>query len=171
MRPHPRAYRWLELGVRLVVGAAFMYAGALKIGDPLQFADQIASFEILPNALINPLALSLPLFEILTGLLLITGLMRRPAALAIALALAVYLAAISWALARGLTIDCGCFGAQAPSRAGMWLDLARDVALLAGAVIAYRYPGAKWHAASQELSQREMDSSVTSAIGTGGKQT
>lgn len=143
MRLDSRAYRWLDLVVRLVVGAVFVYAGVLKIGDPLQFADRIGSFEILPNVLVNPLALSLPLFEILTGLLLVAGLMRRPAALAIALVFAVYLAAISSALARGLTIDCGCFGAQAPSRARMWLDLARDLALFAGAVIAYRYPGAK----------------------------
>jgi uncharacterized membrane protein YphA (DoxX/SURF4 family) len=133
--------RWLALAVRLVVGGTFVYAGAIKISDPLQLADSIAGFQVLPDAMVNPLALGLPPFEIATGMLLILGWMGRAAALGITTVTGVFLVAIVSALARGLTIDCGCFGAEAPSRSRMWLDLGRDLALFAGALLAYRYQG------------------------------
>jgi hypothetical protein len=57
--------------VWLVLAALFIYAGAIKFRDPLQFADTIAAFAILPQALINVLALSLPPFEVACGLLLV----------------------------------------------------------------------------------------------------
>ena len=131
--------RWLVLAIRIALGAAFVYAGAIKIQDPSELAITIASFQILPNLLISPLALALPPFEIICGTLLIVGIWRRPAALGITLLLAIFLIAIAAALARGLTIDCGCFGTGTPSRAKMWLDLGRDILLLAAALITYGY--------------------------------
>jgi len=116
-----------------------VYAGVLKISDLLHLADSIAAFQILPNVLVTPLALGLPPFEIATGLLLILGWVRRAAALGIMIITGVFLVAIVSALARGLTIDCGCFGTETPSRGGMWLDLGRDFALLVGALLTYRY--------------------------------
>jgi putative oxidoreductase len=132
-----RGLRWFIVALRIAVGAAFVYAGAIKLGDPLQFADNIASFRILPDSFINPLALSLPMFEVLSGGLLAAGWFRRPAALAIVIVSVVFLAAIASALARGLTIDCGCFGSGVPSRERMWLDLGRDMILLVGALVTY----------------------------------
>jgi putative oxidoreductase len=132
-----RGIHWFQVAVRIAVGAAFVYAGAIKFGDPLQFADNIASFKILPDSFINPLALSLPVFEVLSGVLLVVGWFRRPAALAIVIVTSVFLGAISSALARGLTIDCGCFGSGIPSRERMWLDFGRDTFLLVGALVSY----------------------------------
>jgi len=129
--------RWFYLAVRLGVGSTFIYAGAVKISDPLQFADNIASFRLLPNDLINPFALSLPMFEIIAGALLAAGFLRRPASLGIAILSVILVVAVGSALGRGLTIDCGCFGTSAPSRASMWLDLSRDVALAVGALTIY----------------------------------
>lgn len=131
--------KWLILAIRVALGAAFVYAGAIKIQDPSEFAITVASFKILPNLLISPLALALPPFEIICGVLLIIGIWRRPAALGITLFLVIFLIAIAAALARGLTIDCGCFGTGTPSRAKMWLDFGRDILLLAAALISYRY--------------------------------
>jgi putative oxidoreductase len=136
MRGNPML-KWLVLALRLGLGAAFVYAGVIKIQDPSEFAINVASFSILPNALISPMALALPPFEIICGTLLIIGLWRRPAALGIGLLSAVFLIAIAAALARGLTIDCGCFGSGTPSRPRMWLDLGRDILLLAAALIVY----------------------------------
>jgi putative oxidoreductase len=133
--------KWLTLGLRVALGAAFVYAGVLKIQDPSEFAINIASFQILPNVLISAMALALPPFEIITGGLLIIGVARRPAALGIVLLSAIFLIAIAAALARGLTIDCGCFGTAAPSRGRMWLDLGRDILLLAAGVMVYRFGG------------------------------
>jgi uncharacterized membrane protein YphA (DoxX/SURF4 family) len=132
-------WKWIVLALRVILGAAFVYAGVLKIQDPSEFAINVASFSLLPNLLISPMALALPPFEIITGLLLIIGVARRPAALGLALISAIFVVAVAAALARGLTIDCGCFGSGTPSRARMWLDLGRDILLLAAALIIYRF--------------------------------
>jgi uncharacterized membrane protein YphA (DoxX/SURF4 family) len=123
----------------------------IKIQDPSELAITVASFRILPNLLISPLALALPPFEIICGALLIVGVWRRPAALGITLLLVIFLIAIAAALARGLTIDCGCFGTGTPSRAKMWLDLGRDILLLVGALITYGYGDAARTGTTQTL--------------------
>jgi putative oxidoreductase len=127
------ANRWVRRGLSLVVGGAFVYAGAIKIGAPQSLADTVSEFGILPNFAIVTFALGLPVFEILAGLLLVSGWRSRIGALAVGIAIICYVGAIGAALARGLTINCGCFGAAPATRAGMWLDLARDLAIL-GAV-------------------------------------
>jgi putative oxidoreductase len=129
--------RYAVHAVSLAVAAVFIYAGVDKIRDPLQFADSIAAFAILPAVLINLLALGLPPFEIACGLLLIGPWTRRVGSLAVAVILVVFMIALSSALLRGLTLDCGCFGVGAPSRPRMWLELALDAALLSGALFVY----------------------------------
>jgi putative oxidoreductase len=129
--------RYAMHAVSLAIAAVFIYAGIDKIHDPLQFADSIAAFAILPAVLINLLAMGLPPFEIACGLLLIGPWTRRVGALAVAVILVVFMIALSSALLRGLTLDCGCFGVGAPSRPRMWLELALDAALLSGALFVY----------------------------------
>jgi putative oxidoreductase len=125
------------LGVSLGLAAVFMYAGFEKIHDPLDFADSIAGFGILPGAFINPFALALPLFEIACGLLLLWPPTRRVGALAIALLSVMFFAALLSALLRGLTLDCGCFGSGAPSRPRMWVELGLNVVLFGGSAFVY----------------------------------
>jgi|YelNatPaOPRAMG01_1025707.scaffolds.fasta_scaffold06426_3 putative oxidoreductase len=129
--------RWGELAIRLVVGGVFLYAGAVKISNPLQLADSIWSFQILPRALVTPLALGLPPFEILAGAMLVAG--WRVGALAVAVATAIFSAAFASTLARGIAVDCGCFGGgSAPATlAGNLLELLRDLVILAAALAVY----------------------------------
>jgi len=61
-------FAWMVI---LALAALFIYAGAAKLGDPLEFADPIAAFAILPAALVNLLALALPMFELGCGPLLL----------------------------------------------------------------------------------------------------
>jgi putative oxidoreductase len=128
---------YVVLGVSPALAAIFIYAGVDKIGDPLQFADTIAAFAILPAALINLLALGLPLFEVACGLLLLWSPTRRVGALAVSVISVVFFTALLSALLRGLTIDCGCFGTGAPSRPRMWLELGLDVVLAGGSLLIY----------------------------------
>jgi len=128
---------YLVLAVGLVLAAVFIYAGVDKIRDPLQFADSIAAFAILPAVFINLLALGLPPFEIGCGLLLLGPRTRQVGALAVAIISAMFFTALASALLRGLTLDCGCFGVGAPSRPRMWLELALDVVLFSGALLVY----------------------------------
>ncbi len=125
------------LALSLGLAAVFIYAGVEKMGDSLQFADSIAAFGILPAALISLLALSLPPFEIACGLLLLWPPTRRVGALAIALISVVFFSALLSALARGLTLDCGCFGIDAPSRPRMWVELGLNVLFLLSALYFY----------------------------------
>ena len=129
--------RYAKLAVSIVLAAIFIYAGVDKIRDPLQFADSVAAFAILPNALVTPMAVGLPVFEVLCGLMVLAQPTRRVGALALTLATAMFIVALVSALARGLTLDCGCFGAGAPSRPRMWAESILDVALFAGAMWLY----------------------------------
>jgi putative oxidoreductase len=130
-----RSYAVLALS--LAIAAIFIYAGIDKLRDPLQFADSIAAFAILPAVFVNLLAFGLPPFEIASGLLLLGPWTRRVGALAIAVITVMFLVALASALLRGLTLDCGCFGPGAPSRPRMWVELGLDSVLFCGAVYVY----------------------------------
>jgi putative oxidoreductase len=129
--------RYSIVAVAVAIAAIFVYAGVDKIRDPLQFADSIYAFAILPAVFINPLALGLPVFEIGCGLLIFAPWTRRIGALAVALISLVFFLALASALLRGLTLDCGCFGSGAPSRPRMWTELGLDAILLCGSVFVY----------------------------------
>lgn len=121
--------RWL---VRLFLGGVFVVAGVLKALDPARFADDVARYGLLPDALVNGVALALPWVELLAGALLIVGVWRQAAALVIAVLNAVFLVAVSVALARGLEV-CGCFGGSVARKASVW-TLVEDFVFLAAAI-------------------------------------
>lgn len=132
-----RRQTYVALVASLAMGGIFIYAGIDKIRDPLQFADSIAAFGILPAVFISLMALGLPSFEIACGLLMLGPWTRRIGALAITLLSAMFFTALASALLRGLTLDCGCFGTGAPSRPRMWLELALDIIIFASALFVY----------------------------------
>jgi putative oxidoreductase len=140
-RDSPRGRRLVSFIARISLGTVFIYAGAMKFGDPLAFADSIASFKFAPNGLVNPLALGIPPFEIICGSLLGIGLWRRAAALAILIATAIFTLALLAAQTRGLVVDCGCFGSGLASVTRMRLDLLRDLAILMIAALVYADSG------------------------------
>lgn len=129
------------LVLRVAVGAIFIWAGALKIGHADVFAAQITAFRIVPHALIAPLALLLPFFEIVLGGYLVLGLYTRVAAVIAAIQLAIFATAIGTAVARGLSLSCGCFG-PGDKTVTSWPEVARDV-VFAGvaAFVAWQAPG------------------------------
>ena len=128
---------YVVLVISLAIGILYIVSGLDKVRDPGAFADNIFGFAILPALLISPLALGLPPFEIICGLLMLAPRTRRVAALGLMLLSAVFFVALVSALARGLTLDCGCFGVGAPSRPRMWLEAGLDILLLAGTLIVY----------------------------------
>jgi len=129
--------RWLILCIRLLLGGVFLYAGFLKMRDPLAFADSIASFRILPNSIINLLALGLPPLEMSVGAMLVIGWRIRLASFAVLLLSMIFALALGQALIRGLEVDCGCFGSGKPSLIKTLLSLGRDILLIAASVWLY----------------------------------
>ena len=121
------AITWLA---RSVVAGLFIYAGATKLQDPGAFAVEIDHYELWPE-LAPYMAVSLPMLEILLGVALwvLPRVWRRSAALVCFVLMTAFTFAASAAVARGLDIDCGCFGSG--SGPITWLTLLRDVALLA----------------------------------------
>ncbi len=123
---------YLVFAIRFVVGGLFIYAGSLKMLDPVAFADSIATYQLVPGFLINLVAILLPPLEIVAGLMLIIGYQLRLAAFSLGVLCLVFLVALSQGVARGLEIDCGCFGAGAPSAYAAWWAIGRDLLFLAG---------------------------------------
>jgi uncharacterized membrane protein YphA (DoxX/SURF4 family) len=95
---------------RLFLGIVLIYAGGSKVGHPLTAQRAVQAYEVLPDGLANTVGLALPFLEIVLGVLLVLGLFTRPAAIVATVLMVVFVLGISQAWARGLTIDCGCFG-------------------------------------------------------------
>jgi uncharacterized membrane protein YphA (DoxX/SURF4 family) len=104
--------RWLLIAGRLILAGIFLYSGYAKLRQPwLQFAVSIEGFKIVPDNLLEPMARALPWLEVAAGLGLLVNFLAPWAALSTALMLAVFNTAGIWAYAKGLQVDCGCFGA------------------------------------------------------------
>jgi uncharacterized membrane protein YphA (DoxX/SURF4 family) len=109
-RARGRWLDWVGLLARLVLGGALLVAGLLKVGKPLTAERAVQAYEIFPFELAGLIGRSLPFVEIVLGLLLVLGLFTRVTAAISTLLMLAFIAGIASAWARGLTIDCGCFG-------------------------------------------------------------
>jgi putative oxidoreductase len=117
---------------RLVLGGVFLFAGASKIFDPGSLAASIRTYELgLPEWFVSLSAHALPYLEVLLGLYLLAGLFTRTSAWATNALTTLFFFALLQGAARGLEIDCGCFGSSAGETSNLWLAAARDLGLLA----------------------------------------
>ena len=129
---------WIGLVLRVVVGGVWIVAGALKLPDPAQSVAAVRAYELLPSSLVTPIGQLLPVVEVVIGLLLVVGLLTRAAAVASAALFVVFIAGIASAWARGLSIDCGCFGGGGfdPDATSKYpWEIARDAVLLAASLV------------------------------------
>lgn len=141
-RAVPSWQPWAATAARLVLGGVAFYAGAIKLGDLDEAAWAVRAYSLLPDDVADVVGHVLPLVEVLLGALLIVGLFTRWAAAAFGLLLVGFTVGIASAWARGLSIDCGCFGGGGPvdpAETNYLPDLLRDGALLAvAAFLAWR---------------------------------
>ena len=128
---------YLTLPLRVVLGGIFIYAGTLKIADPVAFAGNVAAYKLLPPFGNYLMAATLPWVELLCGLLLLLGLRLRAGATLILLMNLVFTLALTTAIVRGLDIDCGCFRQGGP-KTTPWTALLRDLAFMTGALLLLR---------------------------------
>lgn len=127
-----RSLQIAALVLRVVLGGIFIYAGYVKLKEPWElFALAITGYQLLPLKAVEYVARGLPWFEVAVGLLLIAGVWLRAAATATSLLLLGFFALMVRAYAKGMTIDCGCFGSGDPIS---WKTLLRDGSMLAGSL-------------------------------------
>ncbi|RYU13035.1 MauE/DoxX family redox-associated membrane protein [Nocardioides iriomotensis] len=137
--------RWVGVLARLVVGGVWIVAGALKLPDPTESVRAVRNYQLLPEAVVPFVGHSLPVLEILVGLCLLLGLLTRPAAVVSAVLMGAFVVGIASAWARGLSIECGCFGGgggpvENATAAYPW-EIARDAALMLASLYLVWRPG------------------------------
>ena len=132
---HPRVVLVAQVAIALV----FVAAALGKISDPGAFAKQIHYFRLVPMGFENTIAIMLPWIELVAALALLMRAQPRSGALVTAGLMVLFVAVVAAALARGLDIECGCFGTSDAGRVGA-AKLFENLGLLALAGIASLKP-------------------------------
>ena len=140
--------RFFTLISRFMLGGILLAAGGLKAFVPAEAASAVAAYKILPTQIAHIVGYALPWFEMAIGLLLIIGIAVRLSAIISGAIMVVFIAAIISVWARGILIDCGCFGgggAIDPSKAAevhrtYAIEIARDLGLALLALYLYFFP-------------------------------
>jgi uncharacterized membrane protein YphA (DoxX/SURF4 family) len=139
-----RRQPWLSIAGRLLLAGVFLWAGWPKLLDPDGTVRSVRAFQILPDALAPAFGYALPVVELAVAVLLLVGLFTRAAALVFAGMMVMFLGGIIAAWARGLSIDCGCFGNTGTFVTdpvpGYIKDIVRDTAYLVVALAVARWP-------------------------------
>jgi uncharacterized membrane protein YphA (DoxX/SURF4 family) len=134
---------WFGLLSRLILGGVLFAAGWLKIFTPAKSQMAVRAYEVLPIGLANFLGIALPWLEVGFGVLLIIGVAVRLSAIVGGGLMVLFIAAISQAWVRGLSIDCGCFGGGGtvdPGETKYLSEILRDTGLALLALYLIRYP-------------------------------
>jgi len=160
---HERLQPWLGLSARLILGGVLFAAGYLKVGSPDKSQMAVRAYELLPISIANLLGLVLPAIEIAIGALIVLGAVTRVVAALGGFTMFIFIIAIAQAWARGLNIDCGCFGGGGtiePGQTRYLQEIIRDVGLVLLAWYLVRYPVTKF---SIDKDPAGRDGSITEA--------
>ena len=135
--------RVVSFAARVLLGAVLLVAGAVKIPDAAGSVRAVRAYDLLPEVVVPALGYALPVIEVVCGVLLLLGVFTRAAAALGAILMVAFVIGIASAWARGLQIDCGCFGGggfQADAASQYPWEIARDVALAACAIVVMVVP-------------------------------
>jgi len=126
---------------RLGLAAVWLVSGSLKASDLNQTYVAVQAYDLLPSSAVSAVAGAVPFLELALGVLLLVGLGTRLTAIVSAVVLLAFIGAVAQAWARGLSIDCGCFGGGGQVASGDTRypqEIARDIGflVLAGWLIA-----------------------------------
>lgn len=129
---------WAGLLARLVTGGVWIVAGGAKLTDPAASVEAVRAYELLPWSVAEWVGLALPALEVVIGVALVLGVFARGAAVVSAVLFVGFIIGIASVWARGIEIDCGCFGGGGydPDAASKYpWEIARDAALLAASLL------------------------------------
>ncbi|MBB4907431.1 MauE/DoxX family redox-associated membrane protein [Actinophytocola algeriensis] len=146
-RPSVRALDLIGLLVRVGLAAVWLVSGAIKVSDLNQTYIAVQAYDLLPAGAVSVVAAGLPFLELVLGVLVLTGLGTRVVAIVSGIVLLAFIGGVAQSWARGLTIDCGCFGGGGQVTAGETRypqEIARDIGFLLLAVWLTVRPRSKW---------------------------
>jgi putative oxidoreductase len=126
--------RRIVLLAQVAIAIVLVVAALAKIGDADSFARQIHRYQLVPFGLENLAAITLPWIELVAALAILSRVQPRAGAAVGAVFMALFWIAVAAAMARGLDIECGCFGTADATRVGLG-KLIENTALLAVAVV------------------------------------
>ena len=127
--------KYLLLSIRIFLGFVFVFAAITKVTDPIGFSQSIYNYKLMPDFTINFLAIAFPWIELVAGILLIFGIAVKENSAILSSLLFVFIIAIIISIARGLNIDCGCFGTVEGSKVGLLKILENTVLLIVGLIL------------------------------------
>ncbi len=124
---------WATLAARLILGVTLLVAGLLKVTRLDASVQSVRLYQILPWDFAGFVGTALPILEVVVGLLLVTGTFTRVSAVVGSLMMLAFIIGIASVWARGISIDCGCFGGGGAIEAAKTqypLEILRDTGLL-----------------------------------------
>ena len=141
---------WITFLARLILGGTLLAAGWVKLFNSYEAKASVRAYDLLPVGLANLLGAVLPSFEIGLALLIILGIWSKRVAIIGTVLMVIFVIAISQAWARGLPINCGCFGnggITADGKVHNWTylsEILRDLGLILCGIYIYRNPIGKF---------------------------
>jgi len=130
---------------------------------PAEFARLVYGYRILDPSLVNLVGITLPWAELIAGAFLVIGIIPQSSAAVIAGLLGVFIVGGFLALARGLSIQCGCFFPFMGEHKLTWALLVRDAILLVVALQPVMWPSSFLPARCHGEAQPELPSGETNA--------
>ena len=132
---------------RLLAGGVFAASGWTKVVDVETTVRSVRAYDLLPESLVRVTGTALPVLELGLAALLLTGLATRLAAALTAVLGTAFLVGVGSAWARGLSIECGCFGNSGFTSnpvPGYLREIVLDAALLGVAAWLRRHPASRF---------------------------
>jgi putative oxidoreductase len=118
-------HRYLALVLRFYIAWLFIDAGMYKINYAAEFAQTIASYQMVPYWGVNFMAIAMPWIEIICGILLVCGIRVRSSIVIAGALLVMFTLGIVINLLRNSPISCGCFHSGGDTIS--WQTLMRDL--------------------------------------------
>ncbi len=101
---------WISTLVRLAMAGILIAAAIPKLLDIPQSIIAVRAYRLLPEAIVPFVGTMLPIFELVLAAFLLAGLFTRLSSIVWLVMMAGFMTGVIWAWAKGLSIDCGCFG-------------------------------------------------------------
>lgn len=136
---------WLGSLIRVALGVVWIWASLDKLSSPRTFVQAVRAYDVTPEWLSKTIGYGLPVVELAVGIVLILGVATRLAAAVSAALFLVFLIGIVQAAARGIQLECGCFGGGGTTTGGTnytW-DILRDIGLLVLAAFLVVWPATR----------------------------